>query len=756
MASVNRLGVEYAPGKFGPLTGPLAGGSGSLVLAGLGRVVPGFPMWAPLALGVTGIAAAIVISAHRLQQKHHQPKQVKKELYFVSSCWFAAAVWCTLTIIFGWSVAGFVIWLLAMAASGLLSPLVAKEAPKPGQAIAGDIVPAGTGSDFGYYLRWKIAERLNLRHGWPAVDKVKDWKLVTNSTGQLEPAGSTWLVTAAPGTKLTVPMLAGIADDLESILQLPHGCVIQARPGGPEHHQGQTMLDVTRINWMKDAIEFPRQYAPRSVRQEIALGEQLYGDPLLAEFHQASWVINGQREGGKTVLLQGTVGWNVQCTDSLVWYADLNAGGAPAFWTGAYARGEVSSPVIDWVGMNAQEVLYMAEVAVSLAHYRKQAYQSMMLIHGVDVLPIGNGVDICSLCHMAHPPQINFYVDEGGETMGEDATAAARQATAKLMEVQRIARAMCINIIFTVQRAVAEYLPTQMKEACAVKISTRVGKDSELAYLFDWGKNLASADLVYSGQMFAQSRSGPVLLFKGYLLRPPQINELAIVAAPWRPQLPQAEVEVGGDLYAGRWTRPDIQDYLARLRGQINIPVKVSAASAQQLGSEILPPSMARPADAIAGMESVVGQMRNAAKAEPAVPPVKPLREQVGSMPAGEVDDVLDSIAGLGVFDPGQPGERFTGAPHEPSQDNIPAPTAEGPPTESAKTKAARHAFLVHQLHTAGRAGLKLEELIRRAREHGFIHKRRQTISDDLKELLEAKAVVSLGDGMWQHSDYAA
>lgn len=553
--------VKYsATFGHGPVSGPVNGFLGALFIVLLARGwnksakawndafphlhhLGTFPWWAPSAIAAIGTAAALIVG-----YRHGTPGA---NIAYRVACWSVAGVWTTVTITFGWSMLGFILLCGGAVFAGVLSPVFAPAiAPEP--AMTTEATP---GESLEQEVLRLVMQMCGLKpHHRPTIKKVRDWE---------RDAGSTFLITGVRGSTFSWRKLRDVVLDLAVALQLPDGCPVQAEAAGT--HQAAALLHVSTRNYLGDSIDYPADYRPTSIMREdgapreFSIGRYLDGTPTLIELYQAAGLIAGQRGGGKTVLLQNITATLVRSVDVVVWHIDLNGGGMSAAWTHLYATGELRYAPVDWVATSTSSALQMASAALRIAKARKARYQRKLIEDKTDVLRISPEI-----------PMIFIIVDESAEVTGEAAEQEARKVSTALQAVQRIGRAMCVNVLFSTQRATGDYLPAALKKGSSVALCGRVKDTAELAHVFDWHKGLDTESLVHKGQFYIQRETGPVRMTKTYRILPPQIQDISRAAQPIRErtQVDALSRRAAGRYYAQRWEHPDTVAWLAELRGE--------------------------------------------------------------------------------------------------------------------------------------------------------------------------------------------
>lgn len=747
-------GVQYsATFRHGPVSGPINGFLGAVVVTLIGRVwnklwhefdwfaqtFPQFPVYIPLFIAALGVFAAVAVG---LRNRTDQ-----KNIMFRSACWAVAGIWSTVTMYIGWSWIGIGILAGGAVLAGLLAPGFGTYEPPPAFQYA----PGSM--NFDDELLSYIVRLCNLKpHERPTLRKVETWD---------RNGGYTYKIEGARGSTFTWHKLRLIQQDLAAALQLDDGCPVQAEKAGT--HQGAALLQIATKNFMKEPVDYPLDFTPLSIKNEFSVGRFLDGSPTLIELYQAAGLAAGQRGGGKTVLLQSMTASLARCVDVIVWHVDLNGGGMSSPWTTPYAEKKLDYPIVDWVATTPRDALRMAKVALRIAKDRKKYYQRLLIQEGVDVLPVRPDL-----------PLIMILVDESAEVTGETAAKEAKAVSAALQEVQRIGRAMCVNVFFSTQRATAEYLPAQLKKGASVAFCTRVKDESELAYVFDWHKGIHPEDLVEPGQMFIQRATGAVRMFKGYRLLPPLMVQIAHGVQPIRARvkLDARAVKMGGAIYASRWETDDTKDFLSGLRGDddddggfydeddLEQEITEEAEAAAGLNSDTVTGFNSTIAALRAQTQAAIAQQQaqqppQQAPTAPATPQQAPQQapQQPPSIPVEDQNAFLTALDALQTTEPVRP------KPNEPAFGPDPGPP---PPAAAFATPGphGRRAFIVQFIEAAGEVGRKTAEVIAAVQAAGFPINREQTVKEDLKYLRETERLVTQhrgGEpvfGMWWDRDY--
>ncbi len=707
--------------KHGPVSGPIVGSLTAVLLTVAiwmcNRVGQDVPLWLPLVFAFGGCltAAAITLILDARSPAGGRDGSIGN-LVFRCGCWLAGGVWShgMLTWI-GNEMAGVLFLIFGTAVSGMLVPVFTRKDEDPdAQAAAAQAQEEAAGppsnvDPMEYWLGKYATALLSMRKGETVTfTKVPD---PTTSNGNWQnDSGATFLASFSPGSSKGLPDIEGICEGLQRSLALPDGCIISADRSGI---QGQVLVNVMYFNDMESIVHYPRDYAPRSGVDDFSIAVNGNKTCQMINLLQDSLVLQGSRGEGKTVLMHNITASMLQCRDVVVWHVDLNSGKMSYPWLRPKAKGEIHGYPIDWVASTPQEALKMAIAARNITLSRPMEYAGMTMDDDEDVLPISPKV-----------PMLLVMVDETGEMAGASAHPDAQAATNIFLEVQRLGRSICVNVLFSTQRSTQEYMPSQIKKLSKIMISVRVADDAELAYLFDW-KKLKADDLLYPGCAYVKvtgakgrSKESGVHMVKTYLLKPAQIREIVLAVMPWRPQLDEPSRRAAGENYETRWERPETVAIMNMLAGNGGANVDAVQRSSTAL--------LERPAPAFnvsqldAGLDALDATLR-----ENVVP----------SSPGGggnEQDEIIAQYMGeldqLYVAEPVRPRDQA----QQPSAPQTP-PAAGGAPTAGGKVNPVD--WCEQYIDEAGPEGRKTEDIVTEARRLGLLGERRRTVNDWLAKL---------------------
>ena len=213
--------------------------------------------------------------------------------------------------------------------------------------------------------------------------------------------------------------------------------------------------------------------------------------------------------------------------------------------------GRPGRPPIDWVAAEPREAEQMAMAAVRIAKARKIEYTRLMAEANTDLLPMTPDI-----------PGIVIITDEGAEVY---ANPKHQSVANPMKEVLRIAGASGVNQINCFLRATADVTgDTLIKSQSRALIGMRMSVEEEIAYLLGWKNGVRPEDMPEQGYgAFTMDPSGPASVFRGYRVRPNDINWFVENTTQYRQNddLDPVSKNAAGEIYATRWA-PDRVEYI--------------------------------------------------------------------------------------------------------------------------------------------------------------------------------------------------
>lgn len=517
-------------GEFGPVTGPVTAATVSLATAGWGSVFELSPWYAAATAGACGLLT--------LANSVRAGLPVFARLHQVG-CWVAYGAWT-------WHALGSTPWdvhaLGALGAVGVITGITAR-----GAAIHVETVREHekkveeVSRRRGIAGEWerRIAKichlKFNPRYAEEGVTGLDEWvRPVPGKPGETRVTGYSLLVglpdNGARWTDINAKRL-----ELASSAKLPEGCGIEVRKGPT---QRDAIVDVTTVNVLVEDLQLP-EVERRSIYDPISLGIRPDGRFAEITLKWASAVLIGQKGSGKSNQLVTIMSGLLQCSDVVIFGIDFNGGGVFRPYLKPWLEGKTDKPAILWVATDEAEATRMLDFAIN-AIQRKVSYADLMEEVDDDKVPSSSEI-----------PHIVVISDETADL--------PQKIKDKLVELSNRGRAASVSTLACSLRAVdagGTGLPIELNKQAAVKMNMQVDDDSELAYLYSWGRPPKREEIPGVGFGFYAEEGDKPSLFKGYRTRPSSAREAAAATAGWRPALDEATIDMGGrEVYEGRWDR---------------------------------------------------------------------------------------------------------------------------------------------------------------------------------------------------------
>jgi hypothetical protein len=341
--------------------------------------------------------------------------------------------------------------------------------------------------------------------------------------------------------------IAVYKEQLAADARLPEGCGVEVEAG---QNRGAVLIHVSTVNHLVEDVYYPDDYSPLTVNAPAPIGVRRDGVKEGPVNRQASMLIVGQRESGKTNLMNVMIGNQCRMTDSLTFVIDLNGGGVALKWLRAWhAAGRPGRPPIDWVADTPAKAAAMAQALVRIAKARKIGYQDREIAANDDKLPVD-----------AEVPEIRVFSDEGAEIFS---TRSRRDETLRgiadnLIQTLEIARAAAVNETTSGLRATQDVLSDpQILKQSTFKAGLRMSDDAELNYFFGYNHNASVEDAPYSGCALVRDGQGQVHPLKIYRMKPDQILAIVKATADRHPELDALSRQAAGEAYEQRWMNTD-------------------------------------------------------------------------------------------------------------------------------------------------------------------------------------------------------
>ncbi|MEY9210606.1 hypothetical protein ABH917_000052 [Thermobifida halotolerans] len=267
---------------------PVGGATADTAVAALGlaaaattsHVLDVAPLWGAAA-GVAGAATSVAVGAH--QQTTPSGQMLRIGRWAASGTWLT---WCLATT--PWDLNTLLALAVGAGISSGLTPLLAPRAPRASATGRGGGLVLRATSQLEREWETRLA-RITRRSGYQ-VTHTEHWDTGAGYTLTVElPSGMT--------RRALVPYLDALAADA----RLMEGCGVEAAPA---RYRGTVRLLVSTVNRMAHTIDYPADFAPRSILDPITLGEHRDSSPAQARWREHSALVAGQKGSGKTTLLE--------------------------------------------------------------------------------------------------------------------------------------------------------------------------------------------------------------------------------------------------------------------------------------------------------------------------------------------------------------------------------------------------------------------------------------------------------------------
>lgn len=321
----------------------------------------------------------------------------------------------------------------------------------------------------------------------------------------------------------------------------------------------------------EDFFAYPDDYTTRSIRDGFSIGmtispprgwRNLWRTPapqlVVTRPFPGHMIIAGPKTSGVDTMLTHLMASTLLCDDALAWLLTEDSDHLARLWMSPFALAEAKTPALDRLALTGDAAREAVEHLVAIVKDRLDQYQPMMTSHDTSLLPVGNGREVCRVCGQVHPPAIVLFV--------AGIPAKARDGLNFLMHY---GESVGVMVVAGVRDPYANTLPVSWKKAATTKIGMGALGASLLNVLFGDEPGAAVGETFAApGQAYLRAGADPVLAFNGWMLTVPRILDIAKVAGGRRPQLEQAAIDLGGDVYAGRWKETEMCDYLDRVAGR--------------------------------------------------------------------------------------------------------------------------------------------------------------------------------------------
>ncbi|MEU5874695.1 hypothetical protein AB0A73_24415 [Glycomyces sp. NPDC047369] len=430
---------------------------------------------------------------------------------------------------------------------------------------------------------------------------IKGWTMVSEGASEdrmvadfeIEPGGTTFR------------QALGLVEALEIALRAPfRGAVRLEQPRG--YHVGRVRLTCARRSILADVLPMPPVPAdPRSILDPLAVGAFEDGEPAAEVYAYQTTSSIGQRDAGKTGLQNVMIDNYASCADCLVWIIDFKEGSVVRHWLEPFAKGQRPTPVFDWVGFTAADVLAMAFELDRIAGIRARARRGDKIRPDMDL------------------PAIRLMIDEIADLTADAMTDPLKaKAVDLLIRVVRKHRSEGLDIDFYSQRATMSFLGPRARDLLSqtgIKNILRVDSASEVFNtLTISGADLGGVDpagFTEPGSVLTLARGSRKAARRTYYLPTEDIPERAKHYAMFRPALEDAAAAGATRAYRDRWSNPRMAAFLDAIRddtpltldhAEAEAPTPSAPAAAAPAGSAVAVPEPGGPRNDLLRLRAVL------------------------------------------------------------------------------------------------------------------------------------------------------
>lgn len=512
-----------------PVSGTMNAGLTALSVASVGGQTGLSPVWT-LGASVVGAAGSAVAGASA------EKPLAKPSILLRAGSWLAGGTWVSWALnqhdVWDWGVVGPLVG-LAIGAGSMASALASKERKE----IARQAEAVTALSRVKLAAEWEMRiERVCGLKGSRVLNIEKWTDAHGNETGagfdmeiQLPEGGANWRT------------LASAAEQLASDADLPEGCGVEVQMG---ISRARAILKISLVNALLTDIPIPHDASELSFEDDFDIGVLRDSGLATINIREFSAMLAGAKRTGKTNQLLAIITRLLRMPNLRVWVIDFNGGGVALQWLRAWDDlGRPGRPPIDWVAADPREAEQMAQAAVRIAKARKIEYTRLMAEHDTDLLPMTPEI-----------PGIVIITDEGAEVY---ANPKHQHVSAPMKEVLRIAGSSGVNQINCFLRATADTTGDSLiKSQSRALIGMRMSDEAEISYLLGWKCGVKPEDMPEQGYgACTMDPSGPASIFRGYRVKPSDINWFVENTATYRENeaLDEVSKRAAGEAYATRW-----------------------------------------------------------------------------------------------------------------------------------------------------------------------------------------------------------
>ncbi|MDS1271556.1 hypothetical protein RIF23_14750 [Lipingzhangella sp. LS1_29] len=518
----------------GPALGAVNAASAALAVASVGTLPEvGLDWWWPAAAGAVGATASVTRSA-----TSGQPWGARI---------FRGARWV-----------GYTGWTAATLATGGPWDLTTLGILAGGTTAAAVLQPVFRSYEIAAQDRQQAEDRIRTRRGlagaWEArinrickfakpgvrVTDIAEWNMPDPHSTEPDATRQTGMsiVVELPAGGGSWKTLAAKSEELASDADLPDGCGIEVASHGSRR---RVVLFVSQVDALAEDIPAGDDYSPLSIYDDMPVGMYRTGDYAHINLKWSAAALIGATGSGKSAHLSLVMRQLLRCTDTIVMGIDFNGGKAFKPFLQPWLDGRTSKPAIDWVATTEKEAKKMLDFLLRANEVRSHRYSDLMAQVNDDKVPSTPAI-----------PHVTVITDETADL--------PMSVKNKLVELSNRSRGASIRPLTCALRAVSEggqQVPKPLLAQASVRTAMRVNEDDELRRLFGYVRGLPKADeMPEPGYGLIQPHpSTPPRIFRGFLVKPSDSDDVAVATDERRPVLDEATINAGRDDYTKRWQR---------------------------------------------------------------------------------------------------------------------------------------------------------------------------------------------------------
>ncbi|THV29643.1 DUF4133 domain-containing protein [Glycomyces paridis] len=347
-----------------------------------------------------------------------------------------------------------------------------------------------------------------------------------------------------------------LLEPLEIALRAPfRGAVRLEQPKGG--HVGQVRLTCSRRSILADVLPMPPvPTGPRSILDRLAVGRFEDGERAAEVYAYQTTSSIGQRDAGKSGLQNVMIDNYASCLDCLIWTVDFKEGSVARHWLEPFAKGHIPTPVFDWVGFTAADVLAMVAELDRIASTRARGRRGDKIKPSPDL------------------PAIRLMIDEVADLLADSGMdPLKRKAVELLIKVVRKHRSEGLDVDVFSQRATMSFLGPHARDLLSQtthKNILRVDSPTEVFNTLSIANSqlggVDPSEFTEPGSLMTVRPGSRKAARRTYYLPTEDIPARAAHYAAFRPSLEPTAAQGASRAYHERWTNPRMTAFLTAIR----------------------------------------------------------------------------------------------------------------------------------------------------------------------------------------------